>query len=160
MVTLEHSLVEVLGGAVMVGRPVAQALDDGTCWEVTRLACTGAPSAKMVASKLLAAAADASFTRGILRLVSYTRTDEDGHCYKAAGWIPVAGVKGRKWDEHNTRDRAQEWLPGIHSPTTEVIDRVRWEKRPTEAIMAVVKMIAALGRFSRAWSERRARCAA
>lgn len=146
-------------GAVIVGRPVAQGLQDGFTWEVTRLACTGHDNAKHAASKLLGAAATASFARGIRRLVSYTRKDEDGTCYRAAGWIDVVGVRGRRWDEHNTRDRAQEWLPGLHEPTTEIVDRVRWEKRPTEAIMAIVKMINALGRFADAWRKHARRAA-
>lgn len=150
------SLREVLLGAVIVGRPVAQGLQDGVTWEVTRLACTGHENARHAASKLLAAAATSSFARGIARLVSYTRKDEDGTCYRAAGWIEVAEVKARGWDSGN---KEQRWLPGLYEPTTEIVDRIRWEKRPHEAIMAVVKMISALGRFAVAWGKVRARAA-
>lgn len=141
-----------LAGAVIVGRPVAQALQDGFTWEVTRLACRGLELDKNVASKLLGAAATASFARGIRLLVSYTRKDEDGTCYKAAGWVPVADVKGRGWDSGN---KDQRWLPGLYEPTTEIVDRVRWEKRPTEAIQAVCSMVMALGRWSIAEQKRR-----
>ncbi len=145
-----------LVGAVIVGRPVAQALQDGFTWEVTRLVCTGHEDDKMVASQLLGAAATAAFARGIRLLVSYTRKDEDGTCYKAAGWVAVADVEGRPWTGGN---KGQRWLPGLYEPTTEIVDRVRWEKRPTEAIMAVCKMVAALGRWSVADQKARRRAA-
>lgn len=141
-----------LAGAVIVGRPVAQALQDGFTWEVTRLACRGGEIDKNVASKLLGAAATAAFARGIRLLVSYTRKDEDGTCYKAAGWVPVADVKGRGWDSGN---KDQRWLPGLYEPTTEIVDRIRWEKRPTEAIQAVCSMVMELGRWSIAEQKRR-----
>jgi hypothetical protein len=142
---------DVLIGAVVVGRPVAPALQDGYTWEVTRLSCRGGD--KNVASRLLAAAADASFARGIRVLVSYTRIDEDGACYRAAGWVEVAEVKGR---DHTTGNRSLRWLPGFYEPSTEKIDRIRWERRPTEYIRAVVKMISALGRWASAAQRRRA----
>lgn len=149
-----------LAGAVIVGRPVAQALQDGFTWEVTRLACTGDGVAdRMAASFLLGAAATASFARGIRRLVSYTRKDESGHCYKGAGWVPVADVKGRPWNGAFGREHRQHYLPGLYEPTTEIIDRVRWEKRPTEAIKAVCKMFYAMGQFANAWSRARRRAA-
>lgn len=145
-----------LAGAVIVGRPIAQALQDGFTWEVTRLSCRGGVEDKMVASKLLGAAAQASFARGMRLLVSYTRKDEDGTCYKAAGWVPVADVEGRPWTGGN---KGQRWLPGLYEPTTEIVDRIRWERRPTEAIKAVCAMVAALGRWSVA-DQKRARRAA
>lgn len=108
-------------GAVIVGRPVAQAMDDGRTYEVTRLCTNGHPNA---ASRLLGAAWRAAKAMGVLRMVSYTRGDEDGTSYKAAGWRRVAEVKGRGWVTGNKADR---WLPGLYEPTTEVVDRVRWE---------------------------------
>ena len=145
-----------LAGAVIVGRPVAQALQDGFTWEVTRLVCRGGVEDRMAASFLLGAAATASFARGIRLLVSYTRKDEDGSCYKGAGWVPAADVKGRPWNEGN---KSKRWLPGLYEPTTEIVDRVRWEKRPTEAIKAVCKMVYAMGQFANAWSRARRRAA-
>jgi hypothetical protein len=108
-------------GVVIVGRPVAQALDDGRTYEVTRLCTNGYRNA---ASFLLGAAWRAAKAMGIRRMVSYTRADEDGTSYKAAGWRRVADVAGREWCTGNKADR---WLPGLYEPTTEVVDRVRWE---------------------------------
>lgn len=108
-------------GVVIVGRPVAQALDDGLTYEVTRLCTNGHRNA---ASCLLGAAWRASKAMGVRRMVSYTRADEDGTSYKAAGWRRVAEVEGRGWVTGNKADR---WLPGLYEPTTEVVDRVRWE---------------------------------
>ncbi len=108
-------------GAVIVGRPVAPSLDNGTTWEVTRLCTDGHKNA---ASFLLGRARRASFAMGITRLVSYTRKDEYGTSYKAAGWRQTATTTGRAWDSGN---KSQRWLPGLYRPTTEIVDRVRWE---------------------------------
>jgi len=61
---------------------------------------------------------------GVRRMVSYTRADEHGTCYRAAGWKPVATVDGRGW---TTGNKAARWLPGLYEPTTEIVDRMRWE---------------------------------
>lgn len=111
----------LLVGVAIIGRPVAQALDNGRTYEVTRLCTNGHPNA---ASRLLGAAWRAAKAMGVLRMVSYTRSDEDGTSYKAAGWRRVAEVEGRPWCTGNKADR---WLPGLYVPTTEVVDRVRWE---------------------------------
>lgn len=83
-----------LAGVVVVSRPVAPALQKTSEWggytplEVTRLCCKGAlrnPKTKHVASKLLAAATTAAEARGVQWMISYTRVDEDGVCYRAAG---------------------------------------------------------------------------
>lgn len=72
--------------------------------------------------------------QGVHRLISYTRVDEPGTCYRAAGWVAVALVDGREWDTGNKADR---WLPGLYQPTTETVDRVRWEIGPSAAITRV-----------------------
>lgn len=113
-------------GAVIVGRPVAQALDDGRTYEIVRLVTDGH---RDVASKLIAAAWRAARAMGVKRMVSYTRVDEEGTCYRAAGWQPVAKVKGREWTHRRragSRGSAQ-YLPGLFEPATETVDRVRWE---------------------------------
>lgn len=114
---------DTLVGAIIVGRPVSFELAKDPCtWEVTRLCTTGHKNA---ASFLLGRAWRAAAAMGVTRLVSYTRVDEAGTCYKAAGWHEAAKTIGRPW----TKDaRRQPWLPGTFEPTTEVIDRVRWEK--------------------------------
>lgn len=110
-----------LSGAVIVGNPKAEALQDGLTFEIVRLVTNGE---RHVASKLIAAATRAAFAMGYRRGVSYTRADERGTCYRAAGWVPVADVRGRGW---NTGNKGQRWLPGLYVPTTEIVDRVRWE---------------------------------
>ena len=113
---------DALRGAVIVGNPVAPALArDLLCCEVTRLVSDGTPH---VASRLLGAAWRAARAMGYRKMVSYTRADEDGTCYRAAGWLPVATVEGREWAGVN---KPQRWLPGVYVPTTEIVDRTRWE---------------------------------
>lgn len=108
-------------GCVIVGNPIAQALCDGVTFEVLRLCTWGG---RNVASRLLGAAWRASRAMGVRRLVSYLRADERGTSYRAAGWRCVADVKGRAWD---TGNKAQRWIPGLYLPTTEIVDRTRWE---------------------------------
>lgn len=113
-----------LVACVVAGRPVAGPLDIRTTWEVIRL-CVGPHAPRYAASRLLGALGRAAEACGVRRLVSYTRIDETGTCYLASGWHPTARVKGR---EHTTGNRAQRWLPGLYEPSTEIIDRVRWER--------------------------------
>lgn len=112
----------VFVGVVIVENPKAAALRD--CVEVTRLATDGT---KHAATKLLARVRADALSTGWRRMVSYTRIDERGTCYRAAGWWPTARVTGREWTSGNKRNR---WLPGIYQPTTEVVDRIRWETGP------------------------------
>lgn len=142
-------------GVVVVGRPVAPGLQDGFTLEVTRLCCKGGNN--HAASRLLGAATTAAESRGIRFLVSYTRIDEEGISYKAAGWVAHPDVvKGR---DHVTGNRALRWLPGFYEPTTEKIDRIRWEWRPPQAIRAVCKMVFAIGEWWRAVERKRRRAA-
>ena len=113
-----------LVAVVLVGRPIAPALDDGQTLEVVRLCCVRGN--KNAASFLLGCAERVAKAAGYSLLVSYVRADEDGTCYKAANWTPRAKVKGRP---HNTGNRAGRWLPGLYEPSTEIVDRVRWERR-------------------------------
>ena len=127
-------------GAVVIGRPSAQALDDKFTWEVTRLCCRGGGMDKNLASMLLGAAWNASWPQGIRSMVSYTRKDEDGTCYKASGWAPVAEVEAEDWQRRASTYKSG-WLPGMYEPSSEVVDRIRWEKRPTEDIRAVSRLL-------------------
>lgn len=143
-------------GVTIVGRPVAQSLDDGFTLEVTRSCVAAEPGVlKNVASKMLGAATSAAEALGFRLVVSYTRKDEDGSSYRAAGWVDVAEVPGRGWTSGN---KATRWLPGFYEPSTEIVDRVRWEWRPPQAIRAVCKMVFALGEWWRA-TQRTARAA-
>ncbi len=113
-----------LVGVVVVGNPKAPALQNGVTFEVVRLCCWG--DHKNTATRLLGSAWRASKAMGVRRLVSYIRTDETGTCYRAACWSPVKNVRGEAWNHGNKRER---WLPGLYQPTTEIVDRVRWEIR-------------------------------
>lgn len=51
--------------------------------------------------------------------------------YRAASWRSCALTIGR---EHTTGNRSARWLPGLEAETTtEIIDRVRWERGPDAA---------------------------
>lgn len=114
---------EQLVGAVIVGNPIAAALQKSPIitFEVLRLVTDRAPH---VASCLLGASWRSAAAMGVQRMISYTRVDELGTCYRAAGWLPVARVDAEDWNHGN---KASRWLPGLYEPTTERIDRIRWE---------------------------------
>lgn len=123
-------LAAELGGervaVAIMGCATAPALGRDDTWEVTRLCVrTGAPP--YTASRLLGACARVMDAAGVQLGVSYTRVDERGSCYRAAGWIAVAYAIGRS---HDTGNRAARMLPGLYEPSTEIVDRVRWERGP------------------------------
>ena len=122
---------------IVLGLPVAPALQNGVTWEVTRLA-VGPDAPRYAASRLLGAASRAMDAIGIRRQISYTRIDERGTCYRAANWYPTAIVRG---DGGSHGNRAT-WLPGLHMRSTEVCDRVRWERGPDAASAIVIPEIA------------------
>lgn len=127
-VTLGAFVAGELVAVVVMGNPVAQVLDDGATWEVTRHCC-GPHAPRYTASRLLGRATRVGLAAGLTRLVSYTRIDERGSCYLAANWTPVEVTKGRP---HDTGNRTARWLPGLEEAvrSAEVIDRVRWEVGP------------------------------
>lgn len=112
---------EVVHVAIL-GRPTARALQDGRTAEVTR-AASPAASTPHAASKALAALARAALALGFVRLVSYTRDDERGTTYRAAGWRPVAVTDGGEWS-CPSRPRAAAAQP---------CRKVRWEYGPRAA---------------------------
>lgn len=83
-------------GAIIVGRPVARAYDDGWTLEVTRCVTDGTRNAP---SLLYGAAQRAAFALGYRRLITYTRTDESGASLRGAGWKVVAKREARSWAE-------------------------------------------------------------
>lgn len=97
-------------GVVVVGRPVARALQDGWTCEVTRLATDGTRNA---CSFLYGAAARAAFAMGYRKIGTYILASEPGTSLKGAGWRLVGEVKGRSWDtpsrprvdKHPTQDK-------------------------------------------------------
>lgn len=116
-------------------QPKAQALVDGLTWEISRL-CVGPGAPRYTAGRLLARMGRIMDAAGVTLGVSYTRVDERGSCYLAAGWAPVALVKGRA---HDTGNRSLRWLPGLYEPSSEIIDRVRWEHGPRAAYLDEVR---------------------
>lgn len=72
-----------LVGVVIVGRPVARALDDGSTAEITRCCVTGEKNAN---SMLYGAAVRAAKAMGYCKIVTYTLPTESGASLKAAGF--------------------------------------------------------------------------
>ncbi|ULH17423.1 hypothetical protein MF271_19070 (plasmid) [Deinococcus sp. KNUC1210] len=93
---------------VMVHRPVARHLDDGTRWEVARLCSDG--TRRNACSQLYAAAWRETQRQGIHHLGTYTLDTESGASLRGAGWRPVRRLRVRHWDTP-TRRRAQQPLP-------------------------------------------------
>lgn len=87
---------QVLVGVVIVGRPVARALDDGLTVEVLRCCTDGTRNAP---SFLYGAAKRAAQALGYRRCVTYTLQVEPGASLRAAGWQQAAMLRARKgWD--------------------------------------------------------------
>lgn len=107
----------VLVGAIIVGRPVARHLDDGTTLEVTRsVVADGTPNGN---SMLYGAAWRATKALGYRRLITYTQEGESGSSLRAAGWRVVAQLAPRTGWDTPTRRR----LPS----TNNGIARTLWE---------------------------------
>jgi hypothetical protein len=70
-------------GVGILGRPLAQVLDDGVTLEVRRTATDGTEHA---CSAVLGALYRAARRRRALRMVTYTREGETGASLRAAGW--------------------------------------------------------------------------
>ena len=88
---------ERLCGVVVIGRPVARALDDGRCFEVTRSCTDGTPNAN---SALYGAARRVGKAMGYKRGISYIQEGEGGVSLRAAGWQKVKDLPARRsWAE-------------------------------------------------------------
>lgn len=86
---------EKVVGVIIVGRPVAQALQDGVTLEVTRCCTDGTRHAP---SMLYGAAWRAAQAMGYTRLITYTLTTEPGTSLKAAGWKLIGERGGGTWN--------------------------------------------------------------
>lgn len=82
---------ERMCGVVIVERPKARMLDNGTTLELSRVCTDRTPHA---ASKLISAAARAAFAMGALKVISYVLETEKGASYRAAGWKVAAQRAG------------------------------------------------------------------
>ena len=119
-----HTMV----GVAMVGNPVARAFNGRGVLEVNRL-CVRRDMPRALAwnaaSMLYGWCAREAERRGWAKIITYTRTDEEGMSLVAAGWAREAITRGRGWHSR-TRQR---------SNTNGWIDKVRWGKhlRPRRA---------------------------
>ena len=108
-------------GVVMVGNPVARALNGRGVLEVNRLCVrrdVPAALAWNAASMLYGWAVREARQRGWAKIITYTRIDEAGTSLIAAGWCREGVVRGRGW--HSAK-RAR-------SNTNAFIDKVRWSR--------------------------------
>lgn len=101
-------------GVVIVGRPVARAMDDGWTLEVNRLCTDGTRNA---CSMLYGASWRAARALGYTKLITYTLASEPGASLRAAGWRVVGEVRGRSW---STPSR-----PRVDTAPHQ--DKLRWE---------------------------------
>ena len=108
-------------GVVMVGNPVARGLMGRSVAEVHRLCLRRAVPRDLAwnaCSQLYGWAAREAERRGFMRIVTYTRDDEDGGSLRAAGWTLEARVRGRSWNSR-TRPRTDR---------APLIDKHRWSR--------------------------------
>lgn len=120
--SVDGKLVGVVIGALPNARKLCEG---GLTLEVSRLCTVGTKNA---GSSLLSAITKAGIALGYRRFVSYTRIDEPGTVYRAAGWWPTHETEPGDWN--TMRNSHRGLLPGIYVPATEVIARVRWEFGP------------------------------
>lgn len=104
-----------LVGVVMVGRPVARALDNGKTCEVLRLCTDGTPNA---CSFLYAKAARIAKEMGFCKIITYILDSEPGASLKASGWKKETDTRGHSWScPSRPRDN-----------TAPTCDKQRWAK--------------------------------
>ena len=110
-------------GVAIVGRPLAQMLDDGLTLEVLRVATDGIQNG---CSKLYGAAKRASAALGYKLLITYTLEKESGSSLKATGFEPVVTNRGSEsWDRPGRRRPTQLRLDG--RPIRPLDNKTRWE---------------------------------
>lgn len=108
----------LLRGVAMCGRPVSRVLQERGYWEITRVVTDGVRNG---CSMLYGACCREAAKRGAKIVCTYTRHDERGSSLKAANFVAVATVRGRRSWSCKSRPRTDK---------QERVDRVRWEWRP------------------------------
>lgn len=109
---------DLLVGVVLVGRPLARAMDDGTTLEVTR--CATSPAApKGAGGKLYAQARRAAHALGYTRLITTTLQSESGASLRGAGFVQQELLAPRSGWDCNARKRLRGALDGT--------GKIRWE---------------------------------
>lgn len=104
-----------LRGVAMAGRPVARGVNPRKVLEAVRICADGTPNA---CSFLLGKVAHLAGEMGYCKAQTYILDSEAGTSLKAAGWRPVAVVKGRQWFHTDGRPRRTDQPTG---------DKTRWE---------------------------------
>jgi|SRR5918996_1892645 hypothetical protein len=107
-----------LVGVVVVGRPVARAVNHRRVAEVTRLATNGTKNA---CSFLYAAAARAAQAMGFRKIQTYILASEPGTSLKAAGWLFDGWTEGGDWNRGKRTGRRtdqpmgpkQRWIKNL-----------------------------------------------
>lgn len=108
----------MLVGVVIVGNPIARALQDGLTAEVLRL-CV-ADGARNACSFLYGAARRVWFSMGGKRIVTYTLQREGGASLRGAGWEEAARLRARTGKAWTNRE-GREDQPVVREP------KVRWQ---------------------------------
>lgn len=104
-----------LVGVAIAGRPVSEVLQRRGYCEIVRVCVV--PDVRNGCSMLYGACRRVAQAMGYERFVSYTLTTEPGSSLLAAGFKPVAKVRGREWSS-----KSRPRLPGENTE-----DKVRWE---------------------------------
>ena len=126
---------QVLNGVAVCGRPVNRHLDDGETLEITRVCFVeqedfyefdcelfkkNQDHASPIPSMLVGAVCKRAKELGYKRVITYTRSDENGSYYKAAGFkIVCRQTRARVWKSKNGAAVNNKSKP---SP------KIRWEK--------------------------------
>ena len=87
-----------IGGVAIVGRPVAQALQDGWTLEVNRCCTDGTRNA---CSFLYSASWKVARGLGYKKLITYTLPKEGGASLRGAGWKLIGEAGGGSWSRKN-----------------------------------------------------------
>lgn len=111
-------------GVVIVGRPVARALQDGWTSEINRL-CVRPGAPKGACSFLYGRAWRVWQQMGGRRMLTYTLADETGASLRGAGWKVIGENRGRGLEAWQRSEPGQHRR---HRPIYEA-DKLLWEIR-------------------------------
>jgi len=119
-------VADELVGVVTAGQPVARGLCDGFTLEVNRTCVEG--FVWNANSKLYGAICRAAKALGYRRVVTYTLHDESGSSLKASGFVQVADIGSRSWqDDSHVRYRYDSNLFGERNNSANA-PKWRWER--------------------------------
>jgi len=113
-----------LVGVATAGRPVAEALQDGLTFEVTRVATDGTRNA---CSFLYSAAWRVARAMGYVRGCTYVLAEESGHSLKVSGWTRGPKVPARSWDRPKVPARSWDRPKRRRVDKHPTGPKVRWQ---------------------------------